>query len=115
MKDEDITLCLPEARQILAQQWGVRTIAEAPEDLHWELLLEALAERIEWLFKHDYNRLVTAVYLLDIGEARFRAALDQPGMAERARDLAQAILERESEKIISRRRYAQRPPAQLDD
>ncbi|MCC6144125.1 MAG: hypothetical protein IT368_09985 [Candidatus Hydrogenedentes bacterium] len=106
---------LAEARQALVQQWGVQAQRVDKGTLDWEILVEALAERIEWLFKHDYNRLLTAVYILDISEARYKAALDQPGMTERARDLAEAILDRETQKIISRRRYAQQPPAQLDE
>jgi hypothetical protein len=41
--------------------------------------------------------------------------MEQPTMEDRAWDLAQAILERESQKIESRKRYAQPPREGIED
>jgi len=60
------------------------------------------------------RKLTTAVYLLDISERRYRAAMRRPGIAQKARTLAEIILERESEKIASRQRYAGEPRKRLE-
>lgn len=105
---------LAEARSLLAAQWGaVPRIEDAA--LTRALLVEALAERIAWLLRHDPNRLLTAMYLLDVGEARFRAAIDHPAIEDRAEALAELVFDRETEKIRTRRRYARRDAPAPED
>lgn len=105
---------LTAAREVLQHQWEV-TVSPRPEkDLNWELLLEALEERITDLMINNPRKLTTAVYLLDISERRYQEAMRRPGIAQKARALAEIILERESEKIALRRRYAAEPRKKLE-
>lgn len=85
----------------LAHEWGLP--AGASEDS----VASGLAARVAWLMKHDYERLLNAVYLLDLSERRFRAAMALGSNEAAARALAELILEREREKFESRRRYRQ--------
>ncbi len=102
------------AREVLQQQWEV-TVAPRPDrDMNWELLLEALTERISDLMLNNPRKLTTAVYLLDISERRYQDAMRRPGIAQKARALAEIILERESEKIALRQRYAREPRKRLE-
>lgn len=100
---------LVEIRQALVAQWGI-VAASGPDD--WEVLLEALTQRVGHLLLHNPNKLLTALYILDISEKRYLQALDQPTHLDRAHDLARAILERETEKIRTRQRYG-KPPDEL--
>jgi len=57
-------------RQALVENWNITLAGDAPEDLNWQLLLDALEERILTLLERNPQRLLTAVYLLDISETR---------------------------------------------
>ncbi|MBI1319693.1 MAG: hypothetical protein GC168_12205 [Candidatus Hydrogenedens sp.] len=96
---------LPEASETLVRNWGVPVEAlDGPSD--WDRVLHALTERVGYLLTHRPEKLATAMYLLDISEAEFAKALDQPSHADRAHALALAILHRETQKIRTRRAYA---------
>jgi len=104
-----------EACQALALRWGVDlpTVQEGPSD--YAVLLDELTERVSHLLLHRHQKLMASLYILDISERRYRAAMDAETHAERAHELARAILERETEKIASRRKYAAAPQAGLGD
>lgn len=97
---------LVETQNALVTNWHVRPAGVCDEDLNWQLLLEALEERIIYLLKHKLEKLLTALYLLDISEQVHQEAMRAPTLEEKARHLAEAILARESEKIVTRRKYA---------
>jgi len=93
------------ARQALVTNWNIALSGDAAENLNWQLLLDALEERILNLLERNPQRLLTAVYLLDISESRYNEAMSGANLRDNARSLAQVILERESAKIAMRRRY----------
>ena len=111
---QDLDL-IQETRAVLVSSWQVQPSEVRPEDMTWQLLREELAGRILHLLKYNPNKLLTALYVLDISERRYTQAMEQPTMEDRAWDLAQAILERESQKIESRKRYAQPPREEIED
>lgn len=90
-------------RQVLVQAWSL------PEDVvaSRDRLLAALAERVSGLLDKDMQRLSTAMYTLDIDEAQFQDAMNLRGMDTKATAVAELILERELQKIETRRRYEQ--------
>lgn len=107
---------LEEARQALAMRWGVQTRGGAAGDeSDYELLLEVLTERVAHLLAHRHQKLMASLYILDISERRYNEAMKGVTHLERAARLARAILERETEKIHSRRKYAARPQDELGD
>ncbi len=83
-----------ELRRAIAATWNVEAAGT-----DWTRMLQALTERVAYLMAHEYRRLVTAMYTLDVSEERFNAAL---GSLNPAREIAKLILEREREKIVSR-------------
>lgn len=97
---------LESVQHALVQAWNLRP-AEGPDGE--QALFEALARRIEFLLRHDLDRLMTGLYVLDIPEAEFRACLAQPYTAAAARSLAQAIIAREREKAAARERFRRTP------
>ena len=89
----------------LAQNWGLASgAADALSDR--STILEALTERVRQLLRHDFQRLVTAMYTLDVEETRFQQALEGEE-SDSARQVAELILSREIVKIESRRKYAE--------
>ncbi len=99
---------LLETRRVLVADWGIETVPGTGEEANWKLLLEALAHRVAWLLRHNPGKLVNAMYVLDISEARYEHAMGESTTEAKALALAQVILERESEKIVQRRKYASR-------
>ena len=101
----DDTGLLADTRDALVERWQVRP--DAGSD--WDILLEALAERLLGLLRDNPDRLFSALYVLDISERVSREAMGAPTMPGKAQALAKAILNRETEKIATRRKYAARP------
>jgi hypothetical protein len=97
--------------QALEAQWKVELGGVSPFDLNRQMLLEALSERILDLLRKRPEKLLSALYLLDIGETIYRQAMEQDTMEDRAWALAVAVYDRETEKIRLREFYARK---QLD-
>jgi len=100
---------LAETRDSLVERWHVRPDTEGD----WGVLLEALAERILGLLRDNPDRLFSALYVLDISERVYREAMTAPTLQDKALALAKAILDRETQKIATRRKYAN--PAQAPE
>jgi len=98
---------LADTRDALVERWQVHS--DAGSD--WDILLEALAERILGLLRDNPDRLLSALYVLDISERVYREAMGAPTMPDKAVTLAKAILDRETQKIATRRKYAAQQPA----
>jgi len=96
---------LADTHGALVERWHVRQ--DAGTD--WNVLLEALAERILGLLRDNPDRLFSALYVLDISERITREALTAATLQEKSVALAVAILERETQKIATRRKYASAP------
>lgn len=98
-----------EACSALALRWGVKPVAGGPGANDYALLLEVLTERVSYLMMHRNQKLMSSLYVLDVSERRYNDAMAAGTHAARAAALARAILERETEKIASRRKYAAAP------
>lgn len=87
---------------MLHRQWGL------PDDpAHdWKQLKTALKERLFELLEDDFAGLVNAMYRLDIAEDRFKAALDASSTDAIAAQLAEVVLQRELQRLETRRRYS---------
>lgn len=97
-----------DIHRYLSQDWGIEALrCETPD---WDLLLDALTRRVDHLLTHDYERLLHGMYLIDVSEERFNQALDPAGAEIPPRAIAKLILERELEKLESRRRYSRAGP-----
>jgi len=107
--DRELIIATSEA---LEAQWKVELGGLSPFDLNRQLLLEALSERILDLLRNRPDKLLSALYLLDIGETTYQQAMEQDTMEDRAWALAVAVYDRETEKIRLREYYARK---QLDE
>ena len=77
----------------------------------WELtadeLESQLAEKINILIQRDFEALVQLLYRIDVSEARLRRMLDSGSGEDTGVLIARLIMERQWQKIESRRRYRQ--------
>ncbi len=69
-------------------------------------LKEWLVENIEWLIDNDFERLLTILYRIDVSEIKIKRLIEQNEGENAAEIIAELILERELQKIESRKRYS---------
>ena len=100
----DETLDLAAVHEALVRQWGLWPLD--PGRLARESLLDELGRRIGFLLRHDLDRLMSSMYILDVPEEKFADAIRRPPAEHPERILAEVILDRELEKMQSRKRYA---------
>lgn len=74
-----------------------------------EDLESALAAQIELLVEKDFQQFVLLLYQVDVSEKKVKAILAGQNYPEVYRSIARLIIERQTEKIISREKYRQPP------
>lgn len=67
-------------------------------------LLDLFAQRVEEMMQDKMDLLLSTLYRLDVEESKIRAALDFPTDTP-ARALARLILERQKERLETKRKY----------
>ena len=95
---------LESVHRALVQQWGIAALEREP--FAHEALIEQLSRRVDFLLRHDFERLMTSLYMLDVSEEKFAEAVQRPAHEKPARILAEIILEREIERMHTRQRYS---------
>lgn len=68
-----------------------------------ESFMKNLSEAINYLIQHDFNRLVQILYRMDISESRLKEMLGMHAGHDAGLIIAELVVEREREKILSRR------------
>lgn len=94
-----------EEAVLLLQKHGVleqQQLARIPE-LSLEALKNLLAKQVLYMLERDFERLLQALYRIDVPEQRFRESLTSEDPAGQIADL---ILQRELLKVQTRRWYA---------
>jgi hypothetical protein len=94
---------LASTASLLHKNWGL----QPPTDLDWEALRAALYQQLRTMLSDDFERLVQAMYRLDVAESKFQAALSLPTLDERAAALANIVLARELQRVETWRKYSQ--------
>jgi hypothetical protein len=96
---------LTELRGVIVRDLHLEKEEEMLTSENFEILRQKLIEVINLLLHTDYHRLLNAMYRLDINEKLFREAfsgMHSPNVAARLADL---VIEREKEKIATRKKY----------
>lgn len=93
-----------ELKDELIASWKI-TMPDDHAISNSEQIFEALHRRIAELLCHDMQRLLTAIYRLDVSERNFDAAMSLSTTEEVARALARSVLERELQRLHSRRQH----------
>jgi hypothetical protein len=77
-----------------------------------ETLEALLAERVNDMINGDFSALVRLLYRIDVSESKLRQLLQENTTMDADRTIARLILERQWQKIITRKKYSQRDPMQ---
>ncbi len=81
---------------------------ELPETATMEALQAVLAERINAMINKDFNALVQLLYRIDVNEAKLRLVLRDNQASDSGQLIARLILERQWQKILTRREYGRK-------
>lgn len=73
-------------------------------EFSFDRLLDWLTKQVDYLIDHDYKHLVDALYRIDVPESTVTQILEG-NVANVSRRLAQAILERQMKKAVTRLKY----------
>ena len=76
---------------------------ELPSTISIQELKEKLAAHIDHLINHDFEKLVFHLYRVDVDETRMRKLLEQTAGENAALLIADLIIERQLQKISTRR------------
>ena len=74
------------------------------------ILQKNLADRINHLINTDFERLVSLLYRMDINEKKLKQLLQENPGTDAGPIIAELVIEREIQKIKSRRQFNQRDP-----
>lgn len=76
-----------------------------PSSVSEEELRKQLTSHINHLINHDFEKLVYYLYRIDVNENRMRNLLEQRGGENAAELIADLIIERQLQKIESRKNF----------
>jgi hypothetical protein len=76
-----------------------------PEQPDQEQLVMTLAEKINYLIVNNFTQLVRMLYRIDVSEQKLKTMLRQNPQADAGRIIASMIIERQLEKIRSRKNF----------
>jgi hypothetical protein len=77
----------------------------SPGNLTVDELADLLAERVNAMINGDFSALVQLLYRIDINESRLRLILQENQASDAGQLIARMILERQWQKIETRRQY----------
>lgn len=101
----------PELIPAVNQTLGI----SVPENIPYEKLREAVAAQINILIAEDFNRLLSLLYRIDINEQKLKTLLAKNPDIEAALLIADLIIERQKQKIESRRKFNQPTDTDADE
>jgi len=84
----------------IAQVLGLELKSREESDQH-----EELVKKINDLLLNDFEKLVGILYRMDVSETRLKELLRKHGNEDAAKLIALLMIERQKEKIISRKEY----------
>jgi len=76
-----------------------------PNEISLDELPIRLSEYLNGLIQKDFQKLIMLLYRIDISEAKLKQLLQQPPKEDASKIIAQLIIERQLEKIKSRKTY----------
>ena len=92
---------VPALRSDLNHSYGL----DLPEAASIEMLESILADRINTMITADFNRLISLLYRIDVSETKLKQLLKENAGTDAGLLIARLILERQWQKIETRRKY----------
>jgi len=78
---------------------------ELPEKISYSELEKKIAEHVDHLIQHNFQQLVVILYRVDVSEQKLKTLLNENTGTDAGHIIAGLIIERELQKIKSRREY----------
>lgn len=99
---------LQEAATILYRQFDIEGDQGLVDEdkAAFEYLKQLLSERIRYLIDHDMEQFLFVLYRIDIEEQKVKEVLATYPLNEAIEAIAVLIIERQKQKVITRRQYA---------
>ncbi|WP_186757670.1 hypothetical protein [Echinicola salinicaeni] len=76
-----------------------------PEVISKEELIDLLEPVVQQLLNRDFERLLQICYRVDLGESRLKQILHESNPEQMCRDLSEALVNRQIQKIEIRKKY----------
>lgn len=89
------------------------TSLNIPDHITYEQLESLLATKLETMINQDFQQFVLLLYKIDVSENKIRQVLIDDTSAEVYKKIAALLIERQQQKIISRKTFTR--PASNDD
>ena len=100
---------IPEQPKELIQDLNRSYELQLAEQLSAAELEGLLAEKVNRLIREDFGALVQLLYRIDVNEARLREVLKVNAGEDSGKIIARLIMERQWQKIETRRKYRHDP------
>lgn len=103
---KQVTL-VKESYLLISKDFGFEEGTVFDDDQYsFELLIEHLTKKIQDFLNTDFNKLLNILYRIDFSETHVSELLDTEDPSKIAQEIAAAIVERQKQKVITRRQYA---------
>ena len=89
------------------QQLSADTTLSLQQDITYELLVELLAQKLEDLVCNNFQQFVLLLYKVDVAEDKVSVILASDLSPDVYRKIAVLLIERQQQKIISRKTFKQ--------
>lgn len=89
-----------ELSQALAQYFALPS-----DETAYEALLQRLTVEVQYLIDYNLEKLWNVLYRIDVSEKKVRELLANTPYTQHAQGIAQLIIERQQQKIITRKQY----------
>lgn len=102
---DEVTL-VRQSYQLICKDLGLEDQMEFEDgNSGFDRLEEFLSKQVNYLLDHDLNKLLNALYRIDISENETKNILQNSNQGEIALNFARAIIAREKQKVITRQKY----------
>lgn len=71
----------------------------------YDALVKRIAEEVQYLIDYDLNKLWNLLYRIDVSEKKVKEVIETTPFNQHSLLIAQLILKRQQEKIVSRKKY----------
>jgi hypothetical protein len=102
--NRDVALQLTAAS--INKTFGEKLLPPVPEQNQQQQMLQKLARFVHHLLQNEMQRLLQALYRIDVDEQKVKNAFRQNSAQAVAAELATLIFEREMQRVITRQRYS---------
>ena len=97
---------IDQVSELIIQDLKLESEKSIVEIKHLDELKEKLEKIVAYLLDNDFERLLNAMYRLDISEEKFKMTLSGMSGKSISKEITELIIEREVKKIETRAKYS---------